>query len=74
MLATPAPIFSTHSRNSPLSPVEDLLSRKRSHEPNRAMKKIGIGELHAGVFLARHGMASQKTARGLLAKGFLSPA
>ena len=59
MLATPAPIFSTHSRNSPLSAFEYFLSRSRRHEPHRALKQIRIGDFDSRLFFAGHGMSGE---------------
>jgi hypothetical protein len=37
-----------------------ILARKRREEPACTFEQIGMGELHSGVLLARHGMTSEK--------------
>ena len=68
MLATPAPIFSTHSRNSPLAPVKYFLSRSGRHKPYRTLKQIRVGAFDARLFLSGHGMSGEIAAANVLAE------
>src|ERR1700686_1440153 len=48
----------------------NVVGGKRVVEPGGAFEKIGVGKLHAGVFLARHGMPGEESLAGVSPKRF----
>src|SRR5437660_12470541 len=43
----------------------NVLAGKRREKPGGAFEKIGVGKLHAGVFLAPHGMHGAESLYGV---------
>src|ERR1700693_3545123 len=62
-------LFRAVDKLSTLSSM-NVLAGKRREEPGGAFEKIGVGKLHAGVFLARHGMPGEESLAGVSPKRF----
>ena len=61
MLATPAPIFSHPLQEFSADAFEYFLSWSRCYKPYRALEKIRIGRLYAGLLFPGHGMPRKKS-------------
>src|SRR5258708_39321934 len=65
-----AHLFRAVDKFSAVSGVNILVGKRRK-EPGSAVEKIGIGELHASVLLARHGMPGEESLTGVSPERFL---
>src|SRR5712671_5696788 len=64
-----AHLFGAVDKFSALSGV-NVLAGKRREKPSGAFEKIGVGKLHTGVFLARHGMSGEESLPGVSSERF----
>src|ERR1700681_4153296 len=48
----------------------NVLAGKRREKPGGAFEKIGVGKLHPGVFLARHGVPGEESLTGVSSERF----
>src|ERR1700693_3200326 len=64
-----AHLFRAVDKFSALSGV-NVLAGKRREKPGGAFEKISVGKLHAGVFLARHGMPGEESLPGVSSERF----
>src|SRR5712671_6691021 len=64
-----AHLFRAVDKFSALSGV-NVLAGKRREKPRGAFEKISVGELHAGIFLPRHGMPGEESLAGVSPERF----